>query len=306
MNHLKIEHKDVLKAKKKTTATTTATTRSPRTNFPTTASFPRIVNVESLSGGDGHARGGAVAVKKEPLIHAEGDLEGEENDETSFMISDEGRLMAATSGGGDRPQSPSAAVKIENCAEIDGEAIVDAGGGGGGGGDDGLPNFYFDSGDDAAFFSAMLKNLQHLVTASMPNAISRYNYEAKLFAEQRHDWIEEQKKKLADGNSEAAAAAPTLPNVNHQAFGVLRKKFFWTRKVRELFNAIVERHLLAVMAETPIDPDLCRERERWRRDAALKNFLSKEINPLWPAGWMTLRALMKAARPMFSKLWSGL
>ncbi|XP_041433000.1 ubinuclein-1 isoform X2 [Xenopus laevis] len=135
-----------------------------------------------------------------------------------------------------------------------------------------------------------LRKLKEAVARTMPEQITKYHEECKVYNQAKYaKLLEEDKEKEQKAGSEEEEEGE---KGGRKSSGP-RKKFQWTDELRQLLSQLVRMKVDMFEEEENDMPSL---------EDYLKSFLDGEVKPLWPRGWMQARTLFKETRRMYPQL----
>ncbi|XP_077305577.1 ubinuclein-1 isoform X2 [Lithobates pipiens] len=134
-----------------------------------------------------------------------------------------------------------------------------------------------------------LRKLKEAVLQAMPEQISKYNKEFKIYNEAKYA------KLLSDDKDQKAhSEEEEEEDKSSKKTAGPRKKFQWTEEIRQLLSQLVR--IKMDMFEPEGSGGLLSLEEYF------KSFLDTEVKPIWPRGWMQARTLFNESRRLYPQL----
>ncbi|XP_073492460.1 ubinuclein-1 isoform X2 [Aquarana catesbeiana] len=134
-----------------------------------------------------------------------------------------------------------------------------------------------------------LRKLKEAVLQAMPEQISKYNKEFKIYNEAKYAKMlsdDKDQKAHSEEEEEEDKSSKKTPGP--------RKKFQWTEEIRQLLSQLVR--IKMDMFEPEGSGGLLSLEEYF------KSFLDTEVKPIWPRGWMQARTLFNESRRLYPQL----
>ncbi|XP_040212332.1 ubinuclein-1 isoform X3 [Rana temporaria] len=134
-----------------------------------------------------------------------------------------------------------------------------------------------------------LRKLKEAVLKAMPEHISKYNKEFKIYNEAKYA------KMLSDDKDQKAhSEEEEEEDKSSKRTAGPRKKFQWTEEIRQLLSQLV--CIKMDMFEPEGSGGMLSLEEYF------KSFLDTEVKPIWPRGWMQARTLFNESRRLYPQL----
>ncbi|KAG8545407.1 hypothetical protein GDO81_020938 [Engystomops pustulosus] len=135
-----------------------------------------------------------------------------------------------------------------------------------------------------------LRKLKEAVAKAMPEQITVYHAELKVYNEAKYAKIlsedkEKEQKMASEEEEDEDKGSKKAPGP--------RKKFQWTEEIRQLLCQLVRMKVDLYEPEGIGMSSL---------EDYLKTFLDEEVKHLWPRGWMQARTLFKESRRLYPQL----
>lgn len=140
-----------------------------------------------------------------------------------------------------------------------------------------------------------IQKLREAINGMMPALQARHEQEYQAFLQKQKEEKgskDEQGPKDGVNDTEDSDEEKTNEGSKRGAPKGPRRKFIWTESVRSLLCDIVRIKMKSF--------DLMKTKTQ-SADEFLKQFLDKDIKPLWPKGWMQTRNLIKESRSVHSQ-----
>lgn len=140
-----------------------------------------------------------------------------------------------------------------------------------------------------------IQKLREAINGMMPALQARHEQEYQAFLQKQKEEKgskDEQGPKEGVNDTEDSDEEKTNEGSKRGAPKGPRRKFIWTESVRSLLCDIVRIKMKSF--------DLMKTKTQ-SADEFLKQFLDKDIKPLWPKGWMQTRNLIKESRSVHSQ-----
>ncbi|XP_031748699.1 ubinuclein-1 isoform X3 [Xenopus tropicalis] len=135
-----------------------------------------------------------------------------------------------------------------------------------------------------------LRKLKEAVARAMPEQISKYHEECKVYNQAKYAKLLEEDK---EREQKAGSAEEEEGEKGGRKSSGPRKKFQWTDEIRQLLSQLVRTKVDMFEQEENGVPSL---------EDYLKSFLDGEVKPLWPRGWMQASTLFKESRRGYPQL----